>query len=385
MRDTIPRASIQQLLMTLQFIASNRGATTFDQVRRHLLNASQRKAPNTRTAMWTVARDVFAEVARLNLGTVGALPRKLSDVPRFADTPAEISIPGLRLAQMCTEKIGRAYDELFVLWFREHHYFRRLVLRLLEGPLFVPDVTSVTQLGIDAVKGMAVPTIGPALTSNCVERLVAAGVGPSTIDALRFGIDRRLAETSREIESAPDAKKLIDLIQDTVVLPAFLEAEALPFDPVTFQQLLKCSQEFLAAAWTASLPRFSGRVVFQTCEYDAPLAHDPNARLSGLVHHGVAYAMPLFPNALRNAYQQTAAGTGGYVSAYYIRALVCTSLNLPLPVFGRCLERLLSTGLDEGFSIYTELPFEAPPQGEDYVEVNGRRIGRLKLSPKIGA
>jgi hypothetical protein len=335
--------------------------------------------------MWTVARDVLAEIARLQFGAVGALPRKLSDVSRLADTPARLTIPGLKLAQVCKEKIGRAYDELFVLWFREHHYFRRLVLRLLEGPLYVPDVTSVTQLGIDSVKGTAVRNLGPALANNCVERLTAAGVSSSKRDALRFGIDRRLAEAGRDIQLAEDAKQLIDLVQDTVVLPAFLEAEALPFDPVTFQQLLKCSQDFYSAAWTASLPGFSGRVVFQTCEYDAPLAHDPNARLSGLVHHGVAYAAPLFPNALRSAYQRTAAGSSGYVSAYSVRALVCTTLNLPLPVFGRCLERLLPTAGEEGFSVYTELPFEAPPQGEDYVEVNGRRIGRLKLVPKIGA
>jgi hypothetical protein len=385
LKDTIPRASIQQLLTTIQFIASNSGDTTFEQVRTHLLASSARKAPNTRTALWTVARDVLAEIARLQLGSVGVLPRKLSDVARYADTPARLSIPGLSLAQKCNEKIGRAYDELFVLWFKEHHYFRRLVIRLLRGPLFVPDVTSITQVGIEAVKGTAGNTIGAALIENCVSRLAAVGVGASNLDVLRVGISRRLSESGRHIEAASDAKQLIDLIQDTIVLPAFLESEALPFDPVTFQQLVRCSQEFFSAAWTASLPGFSGRVVFQTCEYDAPLAEDPNARLSRLVHHGVAYAAPSFPDALRSAYQRTAAGLSGYVSAYSVRALVCTSLNLPLPVFGRCLERLLPMARDEDFSVYTELPFESPPQGEEYVEVNGRRIGRLKLAPKIGA
>jgi hypothetical protein len=36
-------------------------------------------------------------------------------------------------------------------------------------------------------------------------------------------------------------------------------------------------------------------------------------------------------------------------------------------------------------SVYTELPFEPPPQGENYVEVNRRRIGRVKLIYKSGA
>jgi hypothetical protein len=108
---------------------------------------------------------------------------------------------------------------------------------------------------------------------------------------------------------------LIDLVQDSIVLPAFLEAEDLPFDPVTFQQLLKCGQKFFCTSWTASLPSFASRVVFPTCEYDVPLYSDPNASVNQVVHHGVSYAESLFTEAIRNAYIAAAGGSSGYVSA----------------------------------------------------------------------
>ena len=385
MTDTVPRASIKQILEGLRFVAAQGGRTTFEAVRTHLLGVSNRKAPNTRTAMWTVARDVLTELAKLKLTTIGVLPRKLSDVDRLRDTPCEISFHGVAMAQLHAEKVGRAYDALLILWLREHHYFRRLVLRLLESPLYVPDVTNIGQLGLDSVKGTAVPAIADTLVANCITRLEAVGWDANKVGTLRSGIERRAKDVRVEL-GAPDidAKRLIDVVQDGIVLPAFLEAEALPFDPVTFQQLLKCGQEFFCTGWTASLPSFAGRVVFPTCDFDVPLHSDPNAPVTHVVHHGVSYAEPLFAEALRGAYIAAAGGSGGYVSAYAVRAIVCMHLRVPLAVFARCLESLISAGPQADISVYTELPFEGPPQGENYVEVNRRRIGRLKLIFKTG-
>src|SRR5271168_2465183 len=98
--DTIPRASIDQILGGLRFLAKEDGRTTFDAVRVHFLAASRRRAPNTATAMWTVARDVLTELEKLKLATVGVLPRKLSDVQRLRETPCEISEAGFEMAQL---------------------------------------------------------------------------------------------------------------------------------------------------------------------------------------------------------------------------------------------------------------------------------------------
>ena len=132
--------------------------TTFERYGGILLAASQRKAPKHayRDVDRRARRACRDRTAKLRNGR-----RLAAEALRRASLrghACEALYPWAVVSRRCaTEKIGRAYDELFVLWFREHHYFRRLVLRLLEGPLFVPDVTSVTQLGIDAVKGMAVP------------------------------------------------------------------------------------------------------------------------------------------------------------------------------------------------------------------------------------
>jgi hypothetical protein len=386
MTDTIPRASIDQILQGLRFVATYDGTTTFDAVRTHLLAASNRKAPNTTTAMWTVARDVLTELAKLGLASIGVLPRKLSDVNRLRDTPCKISERGAELARLHAEKVGRAYDTLLILWLQEHPYFRRMVQRLLESPLYVPDITNIGQLGLESVKGTAVPAISDILVTNCTTRLKAQGWGDEKLSTLRSGIRRRAEDLGAELGAADvDAKRLIDLVQDGIVLPAFLEAEALPFDPVTFQQIMKCGQEFLCMAWTASLPSFAGRVVFPTCQYDVPINSDPNARVTNVVHHGASYAEAQFTDAIRRAYIAVAGPSSGYVSAYAIRAMVCIDLRVPLVVFARCFEALIAAGPRDGLSVYTELPFEPPPQGENYVEVNRSRIGGLKLTYKIGA
>lgn len=383
--DTIPRASIDQILAGLRFLAAQNGQSTFEAIRLHLLAASSRRAPNTRSAMWTVARDVLTELEKLKLAKVGVLPRNLSDVDRLRDTPCEISHSGAEMAQLHTEKPGQAYDAMLILWLAEHSYFRRLVQRLVESPLYVPDVTNMGQLGLDAVKGTAVPAITDILVTNCSSRLAAAGWDEDKLSILRSSIEQRAIELRGALGAADiDAKRLIDVVQDGLVLPAFLEAEGLPFDPVTFQQLLKCAQDFFCAAWTASHPRFIGRVVFPTCEYDIPLDRNPDARVTQVVHHGVSYAAPKFSEAIREAYIVAAGSTSAYASAYAVRALVCVDLKIPLAVFARCLEPLVSAGAQADLVIYTELPFQPPPQGENYVEVGRRRIGRLKLIYKTG-
>jgi hypothetical protein len=330
--------------------------------------------------MWTVARDVLAELEKLKLVTVGVLPRKLSDVHRLQETPCEILPAGAEMAQLNAEKAGRAYDALLIRWLAEHPYFHKLVVRLAESPLFVPDVTNMGQLGLDTVKGKAIPVISANLVNNCSSRLQGAGWTQDKLAVLRSGIERRVRDLAEVLGAADlDAKRLIDVVQDNVVLPSLLEAEDLPFDPVTFQHMLKCAQEFFCAAWTTSHPRFTGRVAFATSEYDVPLHNDPEAHVSQVVHHGVSYAEPLFAKAIREAYIAAAGATSAYVSAYTIRAIVCVELRIPIVVFARSLESLISTGPQAELTVYTELPFEPPPQGENYVEVGNRRIGRLKL------
>jgi len=383
--DTIPRASIDQFFSALRYFAEQDGASTFDALRIHLLGASRRKAPNTATAMWTVARDILTELEKLKLAEVGILPRKLSDVERLKESPSKISKAGAEFARLYTEKAGRAYDALLIRWLAEHPYFRRLMARLLESPLLIPDVTNLRQLGLDGAKGMSAPAVSANLVANCSSRMEAAEWSPNKLAALRSGIERRAMEQAEAFSSGHiDAKRLVDVVQDGIVLPAFLEAEGLPFDPVTFQHMLKCAQEFFCAAWTTSHPRFNGRIVFATCEYDVPFDSDTRTAPSEVVHHGVSYAEPIFAKAITQAYVAAAGSTSAYVSAYGVRAIVCVDLRIPLVVFARSLESLISAGSQAELAIYTELPFEPPPQGESYVEVGKRRIGRLKVIQKPG-
>jgi hypothetical protein len=202
---------------------------------------------------------------------------------------------------------------------------------------------------------------------------------------LRDQILSRLGGVESDLRAPDlDAKKFIDTVQDSVVIPAFLATEALPFDPVTFQHVLKASRDFYTAAWTSAHPDFEGRTVFLTCElYPDPLLSE-DVSVQQIIHHGQAYAAELFPTALVNAYGRLAGAASGYVDAYALRALVCLDLKLQPQVFAKCLGHLSTPGTLADIAIYTELPFAFHPSGEEYLEVNGHRIGRIKVSPKIG-
>jgi hypothetical protein len=382
--DTIPRASISQVLGVLRFLLDRGGKATFEDVRVLLLAASRRRSPNTATAMWTVARDALTELEKLNLARVGVLPRKLSDVDRLRDAPCQLLPDGARLAELHATNLGEAYDAVLLSWLAEHPYFRALMLRLQRSPLHVPDVTSLAQLGHEDVKAKRESTVLANLLRDCTARLERVGWSPRKINRFRAGAERRVTALEHVFSASEfDAKWLVDVAQDGIVLPAFLEAEELAFDAVTFQQLLKSGHEFLATAWTASHPDFSGRVIFPVCQFHPSLPDNPHEQVTSVTHHGISYAEPRFAPALREAYIAVAgagAAGSGYVSAYTIRAIVCVELRIPQAVFAKCLEALIAAGPRADLTAYTELPFEPPPQGEEYVEVGRRRIGRLKLT-----
>jgi hypothetical protein len=383
--DTIPRASVDQLLGGLKFLQTRGGRLSFEDLRVWLLARSQRRAPNTTTAMWTVARDVLSELDKLKLAKVGVLPRKLSDVDRLRTAPCEILPSGVELADLYARDLGQAYDGILICWLAQHQYFRGLMVRVQRSPLHVPDITSLAQLGHQDVKARHTTAILTNLITDCTARLQHVGWTSERLDQFRTAAERRVTALDLFFaDTELDAKRLMDSVQDGIVLPAFLEAEELPFDPVTFEQLLRVSQEFLASAWTASLPSFRGRVVFSVCEFHPALEADGDVTNTAITHHGISFAEPSFSRALRDAYAAVAGGAPGsaYASAYAIRAIVCLQLQIPPPVFAKCLEALISSGPRADLTIYTELPFERPPQGEDYVEVGKRRVGSLKLITK---
>ena len=81
--DSIPRVTVDQILLALAAISrAPEGKATFDAVRQALHARSSRKAPASREAMWTAARDALSDLQRLGYAVVGVLPRKRSEVDR---------------------------------------------------------------------------------------------------------------------------------------------------------------------------------------------------------------------------------------------------------------------------------------------------------------
>lgn len=377
--DTIPRASVEQILGTLGHLAPL-GKSNFEAIRRFLYSQSGRRSPASTSALWTVARDVLTELQRLSLAVVGVLPRRRSDIDRLRESPCEITPAGKELATVFATKRGVAYDNLLMAWLESHPYFRGLIARLAASPLYVPDITSAAQVG----NSRSADEIIAHVLRNCGDRLAGVAFAPSKLSVFREAVRRRVNDASPQLASPDlDSKKLVDLIQDSAVIPSFLESEQLPFDGVTFHHLLKIAGEFFAAASTTSHPDFSGRIVFSTCDFIPNIAAGTAAKIVAVQHHGGAFARQQFAEALTAACTQVAASSGGYADAYKVRAIVCVELRIQPPVFASCLKEVMSAGEPAGPIIYTELPFAPPPQGEDYVEVSQRRIGKLmiKASP----
>ena len=383
--DAIPRVALEQLFSTLRLLASRERAT-FDDVRLLLQQETARRVPGSREAMWTSARDALAELQRLGLAKTGPLPRKRSEVDRLRGSPCELTSQGRELATRYQEKPGYGFDSLLIQWVNEHPYFRAYLARLGRGPMHVPDITSVKQVGeFDAAQ---IPELVRRIVANCAERLRPTGWTDEQLSVLEREIRERLSSTLTRVDPASlhrNAKAWVDIAQDSIVLPAFLLAENLPFDTVTFQHIIRISQQFLAAAWTSSHPGFTGRVVFSTCDFIPPIAAPPTTeenRVREVCHRGRSWATERFESALIKAHTMASAGrAGAYVDVYVLRALVCTELGIQPKVFELCLNDIARTPQPGRPLVYTELPMRPPPAGETYVELGGHRIGLVKLVP----
>jgi len=336
--------------------------------------------------MWTVARDVISDLQRLGLMQAGILPRKQSVAHRYADTPCQSTDLGLNLAQLHKESPGRAFDRLLLLWANKHQYFRVLIARLRESPIFVPDVTSVTQVGASPVDSSKPAGVAERIAANCLNRLGTARFEERKRQVFTKTVHERMQHVCKTLALGElDAKRWVDNVQDKVVIPAFLAAEGLPFDAVTFQNLLKAAKDFLAASWTTAHPDHALRVIFSTCEFEPAITADPAGEVTEIIHHGRSYASERFRPSLVKAYERLAGSGSSYVNAYVVRAIVCVDLQIHPQVFAVCLKQLIDEGPASRLAIYTELPFDPPPQGEDYLQLDQNRIGLIKITSNTGA
>ncbi len=267
-----------------------------------------------------------------------------------------------------------------VAWIGCHPYFRILIERLCQSALYVPDITSVKQIGADISSIEPLELVTNRILDHCLKRLASAEFPQVKSERFGHAVRDRMNHLREALAlSDLDAKKWVDTVQDRVVLPSLLESEDLPFDPVTFQHLLKTSRDFYAASWTTSHPDHALRVVFLTCEFRPDITAEPGAMVAEVVHHGRTFASSSFVAAFKTAYRRLEKVSGSYVDAYKVRALVCVELGIQQTVFASCLNDLIEAGPKPGLTIYTELPFESPPQGEDYLEIERSRVGLIKL------
>jgi hypothetical protein len=379
--DTIPRAAVQQIIEVLKFIAASGDTSTFEKVRQFLLRRSRRSAPSSPVAMYTVARDVLIELQKLAYINAGILPRTQSMAESHSECPCELTASGRALADLYRHDKGNAYDQLLLAWLDNHSYFRALITRVHQESIYVPDITSVKQLGSQLRGDEDLETLARRISDHCLSRLSRVPLETEKMEKFARAVSERVQQLGETALADLDPKKFVDAIEDRVVIPALLTAESLPFtDAVTFQHTLKAAKDFFAVCWTTTHPEFQLRVVFPTCEFRPVIGDERSASTFQIVHHGKSFAAPVFVDALRSAYNRVANSPSSYADAYAIRAHVCVALQIQPKVFAACLTDVVSAQATMDLTIYTELPFDPPPAGEDYLEIDRNRIGLLKLT-----
>jgi len=384
-KDSIPRIRIDQLLDSLRLISLSKSTCTFDEVRRSLHSSSKRQAPPSREVMWTVARDALTDLNKIGLITVGPLPRKRSEVERLKETPCKVTEKGMEIARIYKESRGKAFDSILLLWMNSHPYFRAFTKRLLNSPMYIPDITSIKHLGQNLKFPIDPDLLAKRIIESCTKRLKAIDFPAEKIVIFNENVNEQVEYLNRVSSMRDiDVKKIVDTVEDNIVVPAILKSEGLYFDSVTFQHIFSCSQDFFSAAITSSHPDFTGRVLYSTCDFMPNPLIDADASISEVTHHGQSYVSNRFATSLASAYKKLSGSLQTYIDIYPLRALVCTDLKIQPLIFSLCLEKIIEAGQESGISIYTELPFTPPPQGESYVQVRGHRIGLLKLSLSNG-
>lgn len=384
-KDSIPRIRIDQLLDSLRFISLSKSTCTFDEVRRSLHSSSKRHAPPSREVMWTVARDALTDLNKLRLITVGPLPRKRSEVERLKETPCKVTEKGMEIARLYKDSRGKAFDSILLLWMNNHPYFRAFTIRLLKSPMYIPDITSIKQLGQSLKFPIDPDLLANRIIESCTTRLKTIDFPAEKIVIFNEKVDEQVEYLNRVSSMRNiDVKKIVDTVEDNIVVPAILKSEGLFFDTVTFQHIFSCSQDFYSVAITSSHPDFTGRVIFSTCDFMPDPSFNAEASVSGVTHHGQSYVSNDFTMSLISAYKKLSGSLQTYIDIYPLRALVCTDLRIQPLIFSLCLERIIEHREESGVTIYTELPFTPPPQGESYVLVRGHRIGLIKLSISDG-
>jgi len=335
--------------------------------------------------MWTVARDVLTDLNKLGLITVGSLPRKRSEVERLQETPCKVTEKGIELTRLYKESRGKAFDAMLLSWMNSHPYFRAFTIRLLSSPMYIPDITGYKQLGQNLKFPLDPDLLAQRIKESCTTRLQAINFPAEKIVIFNEKVNEQTEYLNRVSSMRDiDVKRIVDTVEDNIVVPAILKSEGLFFDSVTFQHIMSCSQDFYSAAITSSHPDFTGRVLFSTCDFMPDPLINADASVSEVTHHGQSYVSDKFAMSLASAYKKLSGSLQTYIDIYPLRALVCTDLEIQPLIFSLCLVKIIEAGQESGMSIYTELPFTPPPQGESYVQVRGHRIGLLKLSLSNG-
>jgi hypothetical protein len=277
------------------------------------------------------------------------------------------------LAETYGASIGKGLDLLLLMWLNRHPYFRKLAARLEHGPLKIPRIGGPRELGLDAES-----RTNPDVLFDRLAKAFRARVelnSDASLLVLRTKFDSLIR---RHDLKEMDPKRLADFLDDSVVCPAFLDAEGITFDTRTFEVLIRAGKEFLSCAATTAAPDFDGLVVFATAEF-TPSASPVSEPVIAVKHRGVSFASPGFLTSLSNAYSRLSQGSQGYVDAYAVRAAVCLELGVQPKVFETCLSHAIQHQPSQGVQVFTELPFAPPPAGEDYLEIARSRIGRLKI------
>jgi hypothetical protein len=372
--DTIPRASLESVVLGLDRIAASSGKVELDEVRRTLQAwAQDRSGPLLRNDMLSTTRDVLADLRRLRLIEIeGPLPRPAQKEQK--PCLCVITESGAELAKQFAQDSGRGYDALFSLWYQDHPYFASMVRRLQLRPFYLPEFTGIKHLGVALLRERDAQKFAEGIAEKTGQKLPDGFFETIDQEHLKKEIISRANDLHQKtsLESVSDLQLVVDKIQDTVVAPAVIACERLGFDRVTLKHILKACRDFIISSSTTRLPECDSRAYFITCHLQP--GADSKVRI---VHHGVTFAEQQFHGMMKRCYRHLSRDSGTWVNAYALRAKVCIEMGIQQEVFNRCFRTYVEKNVG---NVATELSFRSSHFGETPIDVKGKEISLIQLN-----
>ncbi len=381
--DSIPRVSVQDLVITLRMFESS-SDTTLENLRLRFCYAKNKSKKGGN--LFPTAVIVAGEMQKLGLIEPVALPKASSKTHETAKGKViKVTASGQELLRLFLADRMAAFDKLFGLMYTAHRNLQTFVGVILERNLVVPIATSVKDhigASYGSASALAEAVSAGEFSTEETLRLLAQRLGRALTEEERAEINtgiEKLVKDSKMSATSEDgtefAKNFLAKVND-VVIPAVFRTDGLPFDYRTHRTIWSLGEDFKLWGTITSHPDYSGTVVYRTASIIMTPDMDQVKELvfdSGLKKTGENFLGKMFA-----AYQKLQAlRKSRFVNAWELRSVFCLDNRCQQSVFNRLFEEHYAGS--DSYNLHFEIQ-QAKSRHELPLRAGQRSVGTILMT-----